>query len=324
MPHALPFVTSRRAFLKTAAAAAIAPAAIASAASPDVAASESDEDRTMSNFIDAHSHIWTPDIERYPLATGVKKADMQPASFTPEELFAHCRPQGVDRVVLIQMIYYGTDNSYMLDAIADRPETFRGVAVIDETQRDARDEMRRLKQKGVRGFRLYTDKAAAESWLDSDAMQAMWTCGADEGLAMCLLADPDALPAIERMCRRFPKTPVVIDHFARIGMRGPVQQSQLDELCRLADFEQTFVKTSAFYALGEKRPPYTDLAPMIRRLHDIYGADRLMWASDCPFQVEDGHTYAASIGLVRDRLDFLSNDDKDWMLRKTAEKVFFT
>ncbi|WP_345736276.1 hypothetical protein [Prosthecobacter algae] len=27
-----------------------------------------------------------------------------------------------------------------------------------------------------------------------------------------------------------------------------------------------------------------------------------MWASDCPFQVDPGHTYKDSIALIRDRL----------------------
>jgi hypothetical protein len=39
--------------------------------------------------------------------------------------------------------------------------------------------------------------------------------------------------------------------------------------------------------------------------------------------VQEGHTYAASIELVRDRLDFLTDEDRQWLLRKTAEKVFF-
>jgi predicted TIM-barrel fold metal-dependent hydrolase len=107
-------------------------------------------------------------------------------------------------------------------------------------------------------------------------------------------------------------------------VKGSVEQSDLDNLCRLAEFEQAYVKTSAFYALGAKKAPYTDLGPMIRKLRDTYGASRLMWASDCPYQVQEGHTYADSIALVRDRLDFLSAEDKQWMLRKTAEKVFFS
>jgi predicted TIM-barrel fold metal-dependent hydrolase len=152
----------------------------------------------------------------------------------------------------------------------------------------------------------------------------MWNGAAENGQAVCLLANPDALPAIERLCRKFPKTRVVIDHFARIGMDGAIRPKDLDNLCKLSSFPQVFVKTSAFYALGKKRPPYLDLAPMIRRLRDAFGAERLMWASDCPFQVQEGHTYAASISLIRDRLDFLTADDKAWMLYKTAHSVYWT
>ncbi|MGB8170946.1 MAG: amidohydrolase family protein [Chthoniobacteraceae bacterium] len=278
---------------------------------------------TPGDYIDAHVHVWTPDTERYPIAATFKVADMKPASFTPEELFAHCKPEGVSRVVLIQMSFYQFDNRYMLDMMAKHPGTFGGVGIVDETKADVRDTMKALVAQGVRGFRIYTDKAKAEAWRESEGMKKMWTYGAEAGLAMCLLANPDALPAVHRMCKAFPKTRVVIDHFARIGGKGPVQESDVDNLCRLAEFEHTYVKTSAFYALGEKKAPYTDLAPMIRKLRDAYGASRLMWASDCPYQVQEGHTYANSIALIRDRLDFLTAEDKQWMLRKTAEKVFF-
>jgi predicted TIM-barrel fold metal-dependent hydrolase len=226
--------------------------------------------------------------------------------------------------VLIQMSFYQFDNRYMLEAIARHRGTFRGVAIVDETKPDVRDTMKALAAQGVRGFRLYTEKAKAEAWAHSDGMKKMWSYAADAGLSMCLLANPDALPAVRRMCQAYPRTRVVIDHFARIGAKGSVQQSDLDHLCGLADFEHTHVKTSAFYALGKKKAPYTDLGPMIRKLRDTYGASRLMWASDCPYQVEGGHTYADSIALIRDRLDFLSAEDKQWMLRKTAEKVFFS
>jgi hypothetical protein len=39
-------------------------------------------------YIDAHIHVWTPDTGHYPLA-------MQPASFTPRELFKHTEANGV-------------------------------------------------------------------------------------------------------------------------------------------------------------------------------------------------------------------------------------
>ena len=143
-------------------------------------------------------------------------------------------------------------------------------------------------------------------------------------MAVCPLINPEVLPLIDKMCERFPETTVVIDHFARLGMAGSIKEKQLHDLCRLARFEDVHVKTSAFYALGEKQAPYLDLGPMIKRLRDAFGAKRLMWASDCPFQVGESHSYRDSIALIRDRLEFLTPEDKAWMLRKTAERVFFS
>jgi predicted TIM-barrel fold metal-dependent hydrolase len=140
---------------------------------------------------------------------------------------------------------------------------------------------------------------------------------------MCPLVDPDALPSIGRMCARFPETPVVIDHIARIGADGVIRDADIAALAKLAAHGRTHVKISALYALGKKQYPYLDLIPMVRRLFQAYGPQRLMWASDSPFQVENGHTYAGSVELVRDRLDFLSAEDHEWLLAKTAERVFF-
>jgi predicted TIM-barrel fold metal-dependent hydrolase len=83
------------------------------------------------------------------------------------------------------------------------------------------------------------------------------------------------------------------------------------------------VKISAYYALGKKQPPHDELIPMIRRLFDAFGPDRLMWASDSPYQLTDPNSYGASIALVRDRLDFLSVEDRRRLLCSTAESTFF-
>jgi predicted TIM-barrel fold metal-dependent hydrolase len=274
-------------------------------------------------FVDAHVHVWTPDLVAYPLADGFARADMQPPSFTADQLLAMCRPLGVSRVVLIQMSFYGFDNRYMLDSMARHPGTFGGVGIVDHSSPGVVARMRELAARGVRGFRLYASREKAATWEQDAGMKAMWTCGADDSLAMCLLADPDALPIIEKTCAAFPRTPVVIDHFARIGMRGGIDRGDLDRLLALAKFPHVHVKTSAFYALGKKSPPYDDLGGMIRELRDAYGAKRLMWATDCPYQAGEGHGYAASLALVRERLDFLSAEDRQAMLCDTATRLFF-
>ncbi len=316
-PGTLP-KSSRRGFLQTGALAA----GTFAMAGRDIEAEAKMADSIKDGYIDAHVHVWTPELEAYPLAEGYDRERMAVASFTPEELFAHARPCGVSRIVLIQMSYYRFDNSYMLDMIEKHKGVFSGVAKIDANDQPWH-AMIELSKRGVRGFRVGIGSGSPDEWLNDPGMAAMWKCGAGHNLAICLLINPNHLPVVDKMCRKFPDTPVVIDHFARIGIDGEVRSSDLDNLCKLAEHKNVSVKTSAFYALGKKKAPYLDLAPMLQRLLDAFGPERLMWATDCPFQVLKGHTYRDSIELIRTRLDLLSESDREWLLRKTAQRVFF-
>lgn len=73
------------------------------------------------------------------------------------------------------------------------------------------------------------------------------------------------------------------------------------------------------------------------RLVAAYGCQRLMWASDAPYQLTGAaagleaaagtanHSYKASLALIRDPLMLpeLTAEDREWLLWRTAEKVFF-
>lgn len=277
------------------------------------------------NYIDAHVHVWTPDTLHYPLAKDFTKDDMKPASFTPEELFKHTRPNGVNRINLIQMSYYHTDNSYMLDMIGVHKGVFVGTAIIDPEGKDPAKEMTELAKRGVRAFRVYPrlTKAPVARWLQPDGYGKMFQAAARNNQAISCLIDPDAFPEIDRMCKKHPGAPLIIDHLARIGVKGTIDDKDVAALCGLAKHKRVMVKVGAFYALGKKKAPYTDLGPLIEKVVAAYGVERCMWESDCPFQVVEGHTYKDSIDLVKSKLAFLSAGDRDWLLRKTAEKFFF-
>lgn len=278
-------------------------------------------------FIDAHVHVWTSDLAHYPLAAGFKRENMMPRSFTPEELFKHMRPAGVDRVNLIQMSYYGTNNSYMLDMIDLHKDVFVGTAVIDPLGKAPEREMADLSKRRVRAFRIQPQmsKQPIERWLQPEGYARMFEAGAKHNLALSCLIDPDGLPELDRMCKKFPDTPVIIDHLCRIGggPKGEILEKDVKALCALAAHKRVMVKLGAFYALGKKAPPYTDLADLIRDVVNAFGARRCMWESDSPFQVQDKHTYRDSIDLVRTRLKFLTDADREWLLRRTAEEFFF-
>lgn len=285
------------------------------------------------NYVDAHVHVWTPDTAHYPLAAGYTKDDMKPPSFTPKELFEHSKPAGVARVNLIQMSFYGIDNSYMLDMIKLYPDVFAGTAVIDP-RADPVKRMRELAPKGVRAFRIHPRLIKAEKpgggsgdlsdkWLEPEGYAAMFAEGAKADQAMSCLINPADLPELDRMCTKFPDTPVVIDHLCRIGADGTVREADVDALCKMAKHKRVMVKVGAFYALGEKKPPYADLVPLAKAVVKAFGVKRCMWETDCPLQVNPGHTYQESVDFVVKKLDFLTADDRDWLMRRTAEEFFF-
>jgi len=82
-------------------------------------------------LIDTHVHVWTDDFKDYPLSSSFTPGDMNPKVANPDDFLNKARLSGVDRAVLIQMSYYGCDNSYMLDVIRRFDGVFRGVAVVD-------------------------------------------------------------------------------------------------------------------------------------------------------------------------------------------------
>lgn len=277
----------------------------------------------QAGFIDAHVHVWPKTSGDYPLDAKYSESDVVPESFPPESILKLCETEFVRRVLLIQMSFFGFDNSYMLDCIQKRPKQFRGVAIIDHDRPDVAQKMADLKERGVRGFRLYANSQNVATWDGHQGIDTMFKTAAKTKQAICLLSDPEVLPAIDSMATKYPNTRIVIDHFSRIGMRGAVDTKDLDNLCKLSQHRKVYVKTSAFYALGEKKAPYLDLLPMIKRLRDAFTANRLMWGSDCPYQVQDGHTYKASLALIAQQADFLNEIEIKAILGRTADELFF-
>ena len=274
-------------------------------------------------WIDAHSHIWTPDTSRSKLQSGMTVEDLAPKSFTSDELMAVARPSGVGRVVLIQhALFHGYDTSYLTDARQRHPDVFRVVGMVDDLRPNAGKAMRQLLQHGVTGFRIVPRKGITD-WLQTDGMTEMWQTAAETRQPMCCLVNPVNLPEVAAACQRHPDTPVVIDHFGRVGIDGQIREAEVDQLCALAKHRQVKIKISAYYALGKKKPPHHELIPMIKRLYEVFGAHRLMWASDCPYQLDGENNYQASIALIRDVIDFVTDDERRQLLRTTAEETFF-
>ena len=269
-------------------------------------------------WIDAHSHVWTRDVERYPLRTGVEldsvSAGFTVGSWTAEELLEAGAACNITKAVLIShSSIYGFDNSYMIDSVARYPGKFRCVGGIDHDElppEAVEAAMRSMLGQGVTGFRIERgswEKGDA-AWLGSRGMERMWTVAAETRQAICCMVHPEDLKNIGAMCERFPMTTVVIDHLGSIGENkcfggsGIIEDWEVQALLDLAKHPRTYIKLSAFYALGSGVAPYDDLLPAIHRVIAKFEVERCMWASDCPYQVCDACPVVLGFNLTNTTL----------------------
>ena len=290
------------------------------------------------NIVDAHIHVWSSDFDRYPLAPGFTPADLWLPSFTPADHFAYSRKVGKVRLNLVQMTWYGIDHRYILDLIASDPKTYTGTGIVpgvsDVSLADPGKTMLALAEGGIRAFRVRggrTGRPTAfgrlDRWLDYPGYESMFRTGAEHNLALSFLMGLTDLPGLIRLCRRFPATPVILDHLCGVRIRDGVwPEGDIRTLCNMARYPRVMVKLGPFQALGDGEAPYLDLLPLIERIVDAFGPERVMWESDSggPVRMKNpANDFAAAIALIRDHADFLSPSDKEQILVKTAENFFF-
>lgn len=267
-------------------------------------------------IIDPHVHVWKND-PRFPWA--METAQPPTRDYTPEMLLPLMRANGVRRTVIIQVIYYRYDNSYLADVLKRYPKEFRGVARVDPLDPAAPDHLSHLiENQGFQGVRLSPAATAAGDWIEGPLMPPLWKRTSELKTSMNILTSPARLPAIGRLASRFPDLTIVIDHMADCPLDQP---DQLEKLLALERYPRVFVKISHTWLISRQPYPYPDAQEQVKKLYDTFGPKRLMWATDWPL-VEERCGYARALELVRDHMAFLNGEDKRWMLGKTVERVW--
>ena len=100
--------------------------------------------------------------------------------------------------------------------------------------------------------------------------------------------------------------------------RGNLAFVELADVCRLARYPNVAVKASALPCHSTMPYPFRDLYPYLRRIYDAYGPRRLMWGADLSRLTS---TYRECLDHFREGLDFLSEEDKEWILGRTLAEV---
>src|SRR5262249_4457598 len=97
------------------------------------------------------------------------------------------------------------------------------------------------------------------------------------------------------------------------GVRNKAVAVAIDQSVALAKYANVSVKLSAAPVFSSEPYPFRDVTPHIHRLFDAYGPRRCYWGTDMTNSF-DKATYRQRITHFTEELDFLSEEDKDWIM----------
>ncbi|HZD88997.1 MAG TPA: amidohydrolase family protein [Pseudolabrys sp.] len=221
---------------------------------------------------DCHVHVIGPK-PRYPLAPDHQYT---PMDAPVNELAAMLKRLGLDRVVIVQPSFYGTDNACTLDGMGAVGSAARGVAVLPDSVAHA--ELDRLHGQGVRGLRvnIASDGGAALDTIKMRLEAAAAHC-AVHGWHVQIFVAAEALEPLSPILRGLP-VDTVIDHF---GLVSPARDNGARAaLLRLVESGNVWVKISGAYRMADD---YRDprIGPLARALCAA-NPERIVWGSDWP------------------------------------------
>jgi predicted TIM-barrel fold metal-dependent hydrolase len=275
-------------------------------------------------IIDTHCHVIATDTKKYPLAPIFgRQSDWSAAHPTDYPVMVKADAEaGVAKAVLVQASSaYAFDNSYVADSVAAHPELFAGVFSVDVVAPDAVAMMKHWMSKGLAGMRIFTSgstHAEQETFFADEAAVPAWRYASDQGLPVCMQMRVAGLPLLETVLRRFPRVPVILDHFARAEAADGPPFAAAAPLFALAKYPNAYLKLTHRPIEQSVRGRSTPAAFLGRAVAE-FGAERITWGSNFPAAKRP---LAELIAIARRVLSFLPERDQDQIFCKTALALY--
>jgi L-fuconolactonase len=263
-------------------------------------------------IVDSHVHVWMNN-QKYLWAAEEQDIPLEDA--LPEDLIRILNRNRVNWAVLVQNIKYRWDNSYVADVIKAYPSLFMGVCRVDPERPDSPDQLSFwTNEHGFRGVRLSPEADARGDWFTGPLMLPLLKRSVDLKIPVLILTKPSRLPDLASLLEKVPEVNVIIDHMADCLSKD---KGDFEKLMMLARYPRVYLKIGHIPHNSSESYPWQDTHRQMERVCLEYGARRIMWGSDWPFLLSK-MDYSQSISYVQCELQFLTQDDREWILGKTA------
>jgi predicted TIM-barrel fold metal-dependent hydrolase len=259
--------------------------------------------------------MWKASTPDRPWVPGFRPQIPEP--MTIERVVPMIDAAGVDRVVIVPPNLEGERVDYGQEAARRYPGRF---ATMGHITLDDPGEARRLPgwraQPAVLGIRLNIAGPQAK-WLTDGTTDWLWPAAEKAGIPIMFLTTGQ-LPLFGPIAERHPQLALIIDHMgiSSEAMKNNMMPATIGEAAALAKYPNVSVKLSSAPLFSSEPYPFRDMTPHIRRLFDAYGARRCHWGTDVTNSFAKA-TYRQRVTHFTEELDFLSEEDKDWIMGRS-------
>jgi predicted TIM-barrel fold metal-dependent hydrolase len=224
---------------------------------------------------------------------------------------------GLERMVLVQPTYYGTDNRLLLDVLDKVGPRCRAVVQVADDVSD--EELDRYHDAGVRAVRL--DLFARAGW-SIDELVVYIRAVADRirprGWHLQFYSPGTVVRALLPFFAEFEDT-FVIDHMGYMKESEGLTRADFDRLVSVLDGGYCYVKLSGAYRVaGEKE--LSSVSPLARALVEAR-PDRLVWGSDWPHLPNGRRDTGELLNLLADWAP--DETDRHQILVDNPARLFF-
>jgi L-fuconolactonase len=270
-------------------------------------------------IIDAHTHLFGPDEQRYPPAPNTYRPT---TAGSVELLKTQMDEAGVDRAVTISPWVYGWDPSYTLDALAANRAWLAAAVLVDPSSPDGPAKLEHyVRDCGVSGLRIQ-GRISKLGPFDDPATTPLWTKAADLDLSVDINATHAEYPQLEKRVQQFPHTRFLLDHCGYISGDLSPETPTVAPVLRMARYPNVYAKLTFFGIASREGYPFQDVHWMARQIIDAFGAERCLFGTNFPkAQYDPGHSYKQTVELWQQHVD-LSEAECAWILGGTAEKLW--
>ncbi|MGE0038748.1 MAG: amidohydrolase [Xanthobacteraceae bacterium] len=269
-------------------------------------------------IVDAQIHLWKAETPDWKWVPG--RPPQMPEPFTIEKVVPMMDEAGVDRVVIVPPSWPGDRNDYALEAVRRYPGRFAVMGRIPLQDPKSAELLPKWKeQPGMLGVRV-TFLNALAPWLTDGTADWFWPAAEKAGVPVMFLA-PGQSPAFGRIAERYPGLNLIIDHMALskdIAEEGKIAEA-IEQVVALAKYPNVSCKVSSSPTYSHDSYPFADMKPHLKSVFEAFGPKRCYWGTDITHAFGKS-TYRQRITHFTETLEFLSEEDKDWVMGRAIEQ----